>query len=100
MTLTLSILLTIAIAHERFIAIQHPIIHSQKMKSTRSRRLDLAKYLVAMIFVTIAFNLPKFFEFEVIWEKANQIDDGMQPQEQKHLRYFTRFIEPTARDQK
>ena len=36
-TMTVSIFLTVAISHERFIAIQYPIKHSQNMKSAKSR---------------------------------------------------------------
>ena len=61
-TLTLSIFFTVAISHERYVAIQYPIAHSQKMKSAKSRRINLLKYLISIIAITIVFNLPKFFE--------------------------------------
>ena len=90
--LTLSIFLTIAISHERFIAIQYPIIHNQKMKSARSRRISLMMYLVVIILVTIIFHLPKFFEMEVVWKNTiSKEDDVQSPNYHKYTRYFLRF---------
>ena len=48
-TMTSSILLTVAISHERYIAIRQPIIHRQQMRSAKSRRLRLIKYILPTI---------------------------------------------------
>ena len=90
-TITLSIFLTISISHERFIAIQYPIAHSQKMKSTRSRRINLMLYLVVIILLTIVFHLPKFFELEVVWKNPSIEEAEEEQRHEKYTRYFFRF---------
>ena len=90
-TMTLSIYLTVAISHERFIAIQYPIVHSQKMKSAKSRRINLLKYLIIIICVTVGFHVPRFFEMEVGWKNSTHGEEVSQLPTQKYLRYFTRF---------
>ena len=90
--LTLSIFFTVAISHERFIAIQYPIIHNQKMKSAKSRRISLMLYLVVIVLVTILFHLPKFFEMDVVWKTStSQEDEAQLTNHQKYTRYFLRF---------
>ena len=90
--LTLSIFFTVAISHERFIAIQYPIIHNQKMKSAKSRRISLLVYIVFIILVTILFHLPKFFEMEVVWKTpTSQEEEAQLTNHTKYTRYFLRF---------
>ena len=91
-TLTLSIFLTVAISHERFIAIKYPIVHNQKMKSAKSRRISLLKYLIGIMFITIVFHLPKFFELEIVWVHK----DIEELPSKKHLRYLPRFLNSFA----
>ena len=60
-SLTLSIFITVGIAHERYIAIKYPIIHRQRMRSAKYRRINLLKYIVGVFISTMIFNIPKFF---------------------------------------
>ena len=69
--LTLSVFLTVGIAHERFVAIKHLIVHSQQNSSAKFRRNKLMKYILPMVFFAIAFNIPKFYEAELEWPIAN-----------------------------
>ena len=64
-TLTASIFLTVAISHERYIAIQKPIIHRQLMKSSKSRWLLLMKYIIPIIIASILINVPHFLKCEL-----------------------------------
>ena len=66
-SLTLSIFLTVGITHERYIAIKYPIIHRQRMRSAKYRRINLLKYIVGVFICTMVFNIPKFFEIETGW---------------------------------
>ena len=73
--LTLSILMTVGIAHERYVAIKHPIIHRQRMLSGKFRRLNLMKYMTSVVFCAIVFNIPKFFEIELIWKIPREMNN-------------------------
>ena len=73
-SLTLSIFMTVGMAHERYVAIKHPITHRQRMISAKFRRLNLLKYMVSIVFCAVGFNIPKFFEAQLVWVK--QIDDA------------------------
>ena len=70
-SLTLSIFLTVGIAHERYIAIKYPIIHRQRMRSAKYRRITMMKYMVCVFLCAIIFNVPKFFEIEIDWRNAS-----------------------------
>ena len=73
--LTLSIFMTVGIAHERYIAVKHPIIHRQRMISAKFRRISLMKYIVSVVFCAVAFNIPKFFEVELNWKNSTEVID-------------------------
>ena len=76
-SLTSSIFMTIAIAHERYKAIQYPVLHRQNRRSTRFRRALLSKYTLVVILSATLINIPKFFEAEVQWRctSYNLTDD-------------------------
>ena len=65
--LTASIFGTIAISHDRFIGIKHPIRQRQKLKVPCERRKHLMKYLSPMIFLAVLINVPTFFEFDIVY---------------------------------
>ena len=71
-SLTMSIFLTVGITHERYIAIKYPIIHRQRMRSGKYRRINLLKYMVCVFICTMIFNIPKFFEIETGWLEVEQ----------------------------
>ena len=66
-TLTSSIFMTVAIAHERYIAIRYPLISRQKRSSGRYRRMILTKYTLLVLLLATLINIPKFFEAELQW---------------------------------
>ena len=70
-TLTASILMTVGIAHERYIAIKKPIQHRQSMRSSSVRRNRLFKYIAFVIICAFAINVTKFMETEVVWKNAS-----------------------------
>ena len=72
-SLTLSIFMTVGMAHERYIAIKYPIKHRQRMISAKFRRINLLKYMVSIVFCAVGFNVPKFFEAELIWVNAKEM---------------------------
>ena len=66
-SLTTSVFMTVGIAHERYTAVKYPIQHRQSMKSTKTRILNLIKYILPIPICAIVFNIPKFFEAEIKW---------------------------------
>ena len=69
-SLTLSIFLTVGVAHERYIAIKYPIIHRQRMRSAKYRRTNLLKYVVSVMTFAMIFNITKFLEIEIAWAES------------------------------
>lgn len=67
-SLAASIFMTMGIAHERYDAIKRPVVHRQSMRSNKFRRIKFIKYILAVSFCAIFFNIPKFFEVELKWE--------------------------------
>ena len=66
-SMTASIFMTVAIAHERYEAIRDPMIYRQMIVNPTLRKKHLVKYLLLIITVSVLFNIPKFFESEVKW---------------------------------
>ena len=63
-----SIFLTVGTSHERYIAMQQPIIHSIDMSTERHRRLRLIKYILPITISSIVLSVPEYMEFEFIWK--------------------------------
>ena len=73
-TLTASILMTVGVAHERYIAIKSPIKHRQSMKSTGARRNRLIKYILLVSICSFAINATKFMETKIVWRNVSMLD--------------------------
>ena len=69
--LTMSIYLTVAMAHERYIAIKNPLSHQRDMMSSKYRRRMLFKYLFFIVLCAVGFNFTKFFEAYIVWEESS-----------------------------
>ena len=61
--MTGSILMTVGVALERYIAVTRPHYYSSVMKENSSYRL--LQYLLPVTLFSVLFNVPKFFEHEV-----------------------------------
>ena len=74
-SLSASIFMTVGVAHERFDAIKKPIIHRQSMRSSKFMRKKFIMYILIVCFFAIGFNIPKFFEVDLVWrpEYLNEI---------------------------
>ena len=70
-SLTMSIFLTVAMAHERYIVIKNPLSHQRHMRSSKYRRNMLLKYLLFMVICSVGFNFSKFFEAYIVWEDSS-----------------------------
>ena len=58
---TASTIMTVAIAHERYLAVQAPIVYSQMLKRASAQRRRLAIYLLPVFLFSILFNIPTFW---------------------------------------
>ena len=77
-SLSASIFMTVGVAHERFDAIKKPIIHRQSMRSSKFMRKKFIMYILIVCFFAIGFNIPKFFEVDLVWrpEILNEIKES------------------------
>ena len=64
-----SIFLTVGTSHERYIAMQHPIIHSIDTSTRRHRRLRLIKYILPITISAIILSVPEYMDLEFVWKK-------------------------------
>lgn len=71
--MTGSILMTVAIALERYVAVHYPINYSQAMNDVGALRGRMMKYLVPVVTLSILMNVTKFFEIELTFA---EIGDG------------------------
>merc|ERR1712018_747566 len=69
---TASIFMTTLLAYERNLAIADPIRHRIAMDSKRKRRIKLLKYFLVVNVTSFLFNIPKFMEAEINWDKFNR----------------------------
>ena len=65
--ITASTFMTVAIAHERYLAVQHPLKYSEGMKSAKSTTNRLRMYLILVILISFGINIPHFIDLEVIY---------------------------------
>jgi hypothetical protein len=62
MAMTGSILMTVAIGLERYVAVHYPINYSRATNDAHALKRRVAKYLVPVTVVSVLFNITKFFE--------------------------------------
>ena len=65
--ITASIFLTVAIALERFVAVHHPIHYRQASNNSTLLRRRVASYLIPVFFISVLFNITKFFEVYAVF---------------------------------
>ena len=61
-----SIYMTMAVGMERYIAVNYPMEYTLVVNDASSHRRRLAKYALPITIFSILFNLPKFFETQVV----------------------------------
>ena len=66
-----SIFLTVAISHERYVAMLHPALHFAYMSTLSNQRTRLMKYLIPIITVAAILNVPEYLEFEFVWKESS-----------------------------
>ena len=69
--MTGSILLTVAIAIERYTAVHYPISYRQTMKNANAMKKRVATYLIPVTIICIGFNVTKFLEMSYV---CNDLD--------------------------
>lgn len=62
MAMTGSILMTVAIGLERYVAVHYPINYSRVTNDAHALKRRVAKYLVPVTVVSVLFNVTKFLE--------------------------------------
>ena len=70
--ITVSTFMTVAIAHERYLAVRAPLKYRQYMKIPKLQTQRLRLYLFIVIITSVAINVPHFMELEVRY-----IDDSL-----------------------
>ena len=68
MAMTMSIFITVAIAHERYVAVLNPIKHRIQEKSSKFRWRRLGKYVITSVVLAVLLNLPHAFESRFRWK--------------------------------
>ena len=63
--ITASTFMTVAIAHERYLAVKDPLQYSQHMKTPKLQAQRLKLYLFVVIAISVVVNVPHFIELEV-----------------------------------
>lgn len=72
-TMTASILMTVAIAIERYVAVHYPLDYSQAMNDKHALKQRMIRYLMPVFFLSLLFNITKFFEAKFFYdEKADK----------------------------
>ena len=75
-TITASTFMTVAIAHERYLAVQHPLKYSEGMKSAKSTTNRLRIYLILVILISFGINIPHFMDLEVTYIDSSLVDNS------------------------
>ena len=75
-SLSASIFMTVAVAHERYVAIKKPIQHRQSMRSAKFQRKKSSVYILIVALLAFGFNVPKFLEVELKWENSVNVSSN------------------------
>ena len=67
---TASAIMTVALAHERYLAVQAPIVYSQMLRRASAQRRRLAMHVLPVLLFAILFNMPTFWCVENCCDNA------------------------------
>eukprot|EP00095_Tigriopus_kingsejongensis_P000415 maker-scaffold19_size710362-snap-gene-6.13 protein:Tk00415 transcript:maker-scaffold19_size710362-snap-gene-6.13-mRNA-1 annotation:"AGAP001862-PA" len=67
-SMTASVLMTVAIAMERYVAVHYPLDYNQSMNDEHATLRRVLKYVVPVSLFSVLCNIPKFFEAQIQWE--------------------------------
>ena len=67
---TASTVMTVSLAYERYLAVQDPIVYSQKLRRASAQRRRLAMHVLPVLLFAILFNLPTFWCVENCCDEA------------------------------
>ena len=71
--MTGSIFMTVCVAIERYIAVSHPLYYHKILQDTTTHRGRLLAYLIPVTILAVLFNIPKFFEIQVVEDEEGNI---------------------------
>ena len=99
--ITASTFMTVAIAHERYLAVQHPLKYSEGMKSAKSTTNRLRIYLILVILISFGINIPHFMDLEVTYIDPSSIDNSTKINSTtsldiEEIKYDSEFMAPIA----
>ena len=99
--ITASTFMTVAIAHERYLAVQHPLKYSEGMKSAKSTKKRLRIYLILVILISLGINIPHFIDLEVTYIDPSLVDNSTNVNSTTSLdieevKYDDEFMAPIA----
>ena len=66
-----TVFMTLAISHERYLAIRDPLHYNRSLIEESTQRQRLITYIIPTIIFTIGANIPRFFTFKVEKEGNN-----------------------------
>ena len=69
---TASTIMTVALAHERYLAVQAPIVYSQMLRRASAQRRRLAMHVLPVLLFAVFFNMPTFWCVENICLRFGQ----------------------------
>ena len=102
---TASAVMTVALAHERYLAVQAPIVYSQMLRRASAQRRRLAMHVLPVLLFAILFNLPTFWCVENCCDEAcyaastpnNTIQEDLDSLQSISLNISGNNIEPSRR---
>ena len=86
-----TVLMTLAISHERYLAIREPVHYNRSLAGEQKQRKRLLIYLIPTIILSIASNIPRFYTFSTEHNNATdsielKLDWGC---DKNYLLYYT-----------
>ena len=79
MAMTGSILMTVAIGLERYVAVHHPINYSRATNDANALKWRIMKYLVPVTVISVLFNVTKFFEITYVYVPIRKDNYSIDP---------------------
>ena len=98
--ITASTFMTVAIAHERYLAVQYPLKYSEGMKSTKATTNRLRIYFIIVIMISLGINIPHFMDLEVTYfdpsSTGNSTETNSTSSNSDEIPYSDEFISPIS----
>lgn len=90
--LTLNVLITVCLSHERYIVIPNPTQYKRTMNVKKNRHRRLLIYILPIIIFSFIYNIPKFLSYNLVFNTCKNKTEKEKTDLRKNEHFITYYL--------